>query len=76
MQQLEYGFNQLYEVIKPTGEEFTRLNEIDDELHKHFQAKYMIGLAKMLMHCKQFAELDFEDKVNLIPNKSIVLCEG
>uniref|UniRef100_A0A914EJK8 NR LBD domain-containing protein n=1 Tax=Acrobeloides nanus TaxID=290746 RepID=A0A914EJK8_9BILA len=65
MQQLEYGFNQFYEAIKPTGEEFTKLDEIDDELHKHFQAKYMIGLAKMLMHCKQFAELDFEDKILL-----------
>uniref|UniRef100_A0A914EKS2 Uncharacterized protein n=1 Tax=Acrobeloides nanus TaxID=290746 RepID=A0A914EKS2_9BILA len=67
IQQLEYGFNQFYEAIKPTGEEFTRLDEIDEELQEHFQAKYMIGLAKMLMHCKQFAELDFEDKIN-IPN--------
>jgi hypothetical protein len=62
MQQLEYGFNEFDEEIKPK-EDLVILTEIDNEINKKFDDRRTVALAKMLMYCKQFAELDFTDKV-------------
>uniref|UniRef100_A0A914C1P1 NR LBD domain-containing protein n=1 Tax=Acrobeloides nanus TaxID=290746 RepID=A0A914C1P1_9BILA len=64
MQQLEYGFNEYDEEIKPK-EDLVILTEIDHEIDEKFNDRRTVALAKMLMYCKQFAELDFTDKLLL-----------
>uniref|UniRef100_A0A914CX26 NR LBD domain-containing protein n=1 Tax=Acrobeloides nanus TaxID=290746 RepID=A0A914CX26_9BILA len=67
MQQLSFGFNRFYEVIRPKGG-IVLATEVDRLCQFEFQEKYMIELAKMLMCCDRFASLPFEDKFSLYKN--------
>ena len=64
MQSLEYGFSQFHEKIKPKAD-IVVLSRIESEDHDKAHSRYKNEMAKALMYCKEYAELNFEDKVNI-----------
>ena len=64
MQSLEYGFSQFHEKTKPKAA-IVVLSEVDSGEMDKAHSRYKNEIAKVLMHCKEYAELNFEDKVNI-----------
>ena len=64
MQSLEYGFTQLHEKIKPKAA-IVVLSKVDSGEMDKTHSRYKNEMATLLMHCKEYAELNFEDKVNI-----------
>ena len=64
MQSLEYGFSQFHEKIKPKAA-IVLLNMVDSEDLDKAHSRYKNEMAKVFMHCKEYAELSFDEKVNI-----------
>jgi hypothetical protein len=64
LQSLEYGFSQFHEKIKPKAD-IVVLSRVEPENHDKAYARYKNEMAKVFMHCKEYAGLNFEDKVNM-----------
>lgn len=64
LQPLYYGFTHFFNAIKPK-EKLNVLKELDYFIYLKYMQNYADELAKTLMHCKEFAELPFNDKVGL-----------
>ena len=64
MQSLEYGFSQFHEKIKPKAA-IVLLNRVDSEDLDKAHARYKNEMATVFMHCKEYAELNFDEKVNI-----------
>ena len=65
MQSLEYGFSQFHEKIKPKAA-IVVLSRVDPEDLDKAHVRNKNEMATVLMHCKEYAELNFEEKVNII----------
>ena len=65
MQSLEYGFSQFHEKTKPKAA-IVVLSEVDSGEMDKAHSRYKNEMATVLMHCKEYAELNFEEKVNII----------
>ena len=64
MQSLEYGFSQFHDKIKPKAA-IVLLNRVDSEDLDKAHSRCKNELAKVFMHCKEYVELKFEEKVSI-----------
>jgi hypothetical protein len=61
LQTLEYGFSRFYDEIKPK-EALVNLKEVGRSTVR-FREKWSVEFAKALMYCKEFADINYEQKV-------------
>ena len=62
LRRLQYGFSVFYEEIKPK-KEFKLMDRRDHDACSSFREKWDHEFAKIFMHCKEFTNLQIDDKV-------------
>lgn len=75
MQQLFYGVSRSFKAFTPE-EDVIEVLEQDLVAYEESYANMMVEMAKNLMYCQQFAELELNDKVffNFILNPKFSYC--
>uniref|UniRef100_A0A914EEE4 NR LBD domain-containing protein n=1 Tax=Acrobeloides nanus TaxID=290746 RepID=A0A914EEE4_9BILA len=67
LRRLQYGFSVFYEEIKPK-KEFKLMDRRDHDACSSFREKWDREYAKIFMHCKEFTNLQINDKILLYKN--------